>query len=356
LREPVVVLPSAPGERALAEPVAALARLAAESEVWVLPSNESELVALDAAVHELPTTLSSSIRTPGTAHDGRVRPCALTDKAGLDGLLGPSPLSFSRRLATWVWRPGDELPAGVTYPLVLKPASKDKHDSFTAVYPAKLVVVASRAELYAIVDALPEACRGRTFVLQELGAGRAVSWCGWSTHGETGGHGIHAEIKTPLGQIGGTTTLARIEPSDERLSRAAAEICSRIDLDGVFEIEFLLDDTGALTFFCEINPRPWLQVALVLESAPNPFVEYFARNGFTRTSPRIYSAAEEPATWGSAAWYLRRTPADQSLSLRMLLRTLRHDVVFTEAFTLGEQLAYLGKLVPPLLGRGRGSS
>jgi hypothetical protein len=348
LREPVVLIDGAPSDALHAELDALLRH---HAEVWCIPANEIALNNLARTASRI-TDPANGLFIPGTAsRPRRVQAVELSDKGTLHKLIADQQFSAFRTARTVCARlqalSSEEI-GGLTYPIVVKPAAKDETDSFTRAYPAKIAVASDPTELSQVVDTL-NTDPDRHWVFQEIVRGADISWCGSIMDGETAGYAIVPEIKSPRNDIGGTTTLARIEPAGSALEEAVRELASRIKLDGIFEIEFV-QDGDSLTFFFEINPRPWLQIALVLELVPCPIVQYFKSKGFTARAGS-QRRSTPPARWGSAARYMELNRGHVRLSLREFLLTAAHDVRFTRHFTWLEKARYSASLAKGVLWR-----
>jgi len=321
-----------------------LAALAERYEVWVFASNEFGINVVHEAVKGTGLIDVGKVRIPGTAFLDRVYTSAeVCNKAILYSLLESCEFNTFRKVKTqiWCWN-GDDGQLGilqgcVNFPVVIKPAAKDDRDSFTSVFPGKIVVLEDWQQLCHLVREKRDLFCDKKLLLQELVKGVNVSWFGYACGGHAEGYWITAVVKSPVGSFGGTTTLARLERMDPRLSSAVDELVKVLNLDGIFEIEFILQG-GKLHFFYEINPRPILQVALVLQQRRNIFVEYLSKKGFTLKSnygnPQVL-----PNFWGSASRYLRLN-AKKQISPAILLRTAVHDVRYSKFFHHREKISY----------------
>jgi hypothetical protein len=109
-----------------------------------------------------------------------------------------------------------------------------------------------------------------------------------------------------------------------------------LKLDGIFEIEFIRHN-GHLYFPFEINPRPALQIALVLQQKRNIFTEYLRKKGFTLTGGK--SSERYRTMWGSA-WRYMELNKGKTISLPTLLKTVVHDVRYTVYFSHRQKIFY----------------
>lgn len=324
-----------------------LIHLAQEFEVWVFPSNEVTLNRAAAVLQQIPDC--DRLHLPGTAQQNRVYTAAeLSDKAILAALRKGHDFQTFQPVTSHVLRLGDwqtlaSLEA-LPFPLLLKPATKDATDAFTQVFPEKVLILNSVEHLKRLLQQELAPFCDRQFILQSFIDGVPLSWCGYITRSSQAGHRIRAVVKSPVGSIGGTTTLATLEPMLPALDKAVSELASLLSLEGIFEIEFILKD-DRLYFFDEINPRPWLQVGLLLHSSPNLFSEYLIQHGFTGTGRTHLSKRRE---WGSTNRYLLLNPRS-AIALNRLLQTLRSDIRYSRFFSLKQKLKYTRSLVKLLL-------
>ena len=352
LEEPVLLIDSGVDDDELVE---ILARLVRQGRTWLFPSNEIALNRAESARRRLSAADAERIVIPGSAWLDREVPAAeLSDKRVLHE-------AFRGQLFTNLdvvpgavvcWRGCiDDLDGirGLGFPLVVKPTVKDAEDSFTRAFASKMVTVASFAELVALLSARPALFLGRELILQEFARGVPVSWCGCIAPDRMEGYRIASVIRSPGDRVGGTATLARIAPVDPALSAAVEELAERLHLDGIFEIEFI-QRGGRYHFFCEINPRPWLQVAAVLGPESSIFTSYLERHGFHVLSRRMPEAASI-GIWGSAHRYLALNGGRRPPSLRDLFRTLHSDVRLGPHFSGRERLVYLATAFLQLVGR-----
>ena len=94
-------------------------------------------------------------------------------------------------------------------------------------------------------------------------------------------------------QNGGTAFWVGMEKIDG-IEDAAVNILEAAGLTGIFEVEFLLDDDQAWKMI-EINPRPWLQVALSARAGlPLVYYDYCDRLNLDLPTVR---AAKQNTTW-----------------------------------------------------------
>lgn len=341
LSDPVLLV-DALGPRELARELAALAE---RHTTYVFPSNEACLNKVHDAVDSLPGALAAHVVVPGTSQS-RLLPTSrqITDKASLELALGDWVPRTCRRVHSWVIEPG-QLEAGgalaLRYPVVLKAATKRDDDWFFRQVPGKLLGAATPAELAGIVRALYERDADRVFIAQEYVEGQTFSWCGYVTNGMAFGYVLTPVIQSPTGRLGGTSTACRLVMDADDLTEAARELAQYLGLDGVFEIEFLRDGTGVV-FFGEINPRPWLQVALCLQQPRNIFAEYLVAHGFSLRDHRRRRVPRRAVLWGSAERYITYNAGQ--ISWACLARTIRRDVRLSGYYPWHRRIRYLGRI------------
>jgi len=317
--------------------------LAKQYEVWVFPSNEIMLNAVHAAMNGSEIIESRRLRIPGTAYTDRAYSSVeLSNKALMFSLLEGVQFKSIKKLKTQIlcWNGNESqviLPEGLSFPIIIKPAVKDKNDSFTKAFPAKIRIIETLDQLLRLIEQQRNLFYNREYLLQELAKGQNISWYGYVYAGHAHGYCIVPVIKSPVGSFGGTTTLARLKPTDAYLAAAIDELVRILNLDGIFEIEFDLCD-GRPYFLYEINPRPILQVSLVLQQKSNIFVKYLLKQGFT-PAPKQNNSTRLPEFWGSALRYLSLN-AGKNISLVTLFRTAIHDVHYTEYVDNKQKIFY----------------
>ena len=352
LEEAVLLIDGGVDDDELAE---IFARLVRRGEAWVFPSNEIALNRAESVRKRLAPACAERIVIPGSAWLGREVPAAeLSDKRILhEALQGQS---FAKldvvRGAVVRWRGHvDDLEGigGLDFPLVVKPTVKDAEDSFTRAFASKMVIVASFAELLRLLSARPALFLGRELIVQEFVRGVPMSWCGCIAPDRMEGHRVASVIRSPGNRAGGTATLARVARVDPALAAAVEELAERLQLDGIFEIEFI-QRGDRYHFFCEINPRPWLQVAAVLGPESSVFTSYLERHGFHVLSRRMPETGSM-GVWGSAHRYLSLNGGRRPPSLRELWHTLHSDVRLGRHFSGRERLLYLASAFLQLIAR-----
>lgn len=230
------------------------------------------------------------------------------------------------------------------FPFVVKPVQKDINDSFTKIFPSKILIIKDYEHFVNIIKKYPEIFYNRKFLIQELLKGSVISWCGYVKKDIFCGYKVKHLVKSPIGNIGGTTTFCSIEEVDKQFELAVEELLNFIQLDGIFEIEFILKNE-ILYFFHEINPRPWLQISLLLYQEPNILLEYLEKNGFSVNKKK---KEKRKIFWGSAIRYLDLNK-NKNISLRLLLKTLLHDIRLSQFFVLKERLNYIITIVKKYL-------
>jgi hypothetical protein len=349
---PVYLLDGEAGDDALRD---ALARHARWGGTWIFPTNEVVLNRAESARNRLPRHEAARIIIPGTARiGGGLSAANLSDKARVHRLLHDHPfrsLDLVRGVVVrWTGHAADlEEARGLRPPLVVKPAVKDGADSFTGAFPSKLVTVASATALQSLLRRRRKLFLHREILIQELAPGTPVSWCGYVAGGTVEGYRMRSVIRSPEGRVGGTGTLVRFEAVDGGLDAAVREIAEAMGLEGIFEVEFI-ERAGRYHFFCELNPRPWLQVASVLGRESSIFTAYLAAHGLGgRGGPLPPAASLEP--WASTERLQVLGRARGMRSLRGLTRTLRSDVRLGRFFTRYERMRYLGSRLARLAVR-----
>jgi hypothetical protein len=350
--EPVYLLDGHAGDGALRD---TLSRHARAGGTWIFPSNELVLNRVESARHRLPRHEAARLFIPGTARiAGGLSAANLSDKARIHRLLLDHPfrsLDLVRGIVVrWTGNPADLEPVhGLQPPFVVKPAVKDRSDSFTLAFPSKLVTVASIAELDTLLSDRPKLFLHRPLLIQELALGTPVSWCGYAAGGRVEGYRMRSVIRSPEGRVGGTGTLVRFEAVDAGLDAAVREIVEVLGLDGIFELEFI-ERAGRYHFFSEINPRPWLQVASVLGPESSIFTAYLAAHGLGgRGGPLPAATSLEP--WGSTERLQVLGRARGLRSLPGFTKAMRSDVRLGRFFTRYERMRYLGSSLARLAVR-----
>jgi len=333
---------------------ARLKELAGQSEAWVFPSNEVTLNAVHEAVDNTEMAKDGRLRIPGTANIDRLYSSAeVSDKEILFHLLKDSQFKMFDKLQTRIlhWKDdgrGLDVLEDLKFPVTIKPVSKDKDDTFTGIFPAKILIAESSEQFFQLLEQYRTLFYDRKFLIQELVEGKDISWFGRIYKESLRGYSIDAVVKSPVGASGGTTTLARLEPVDDNLAMAVNELARALGLDGIFEIEFILHN-DRLVFNYEINPRPILQISMILQQEPNVIVEYLLKQGFTPLykKPKIKNL---PQFWGSASRYLKLNK-DRGISLKTFFRTAAHDVRFSEFTRCKDKVFYLFSLMKSLFAK-----
>ena len=335
-----------------------LARQAETGDCLAIPGNEISLNRLVAAISRLPEPLRRRIRVAGTClMQGSISgPERLTDKEIATKLAAQAGLRSVRLVdgfevdaparSEWLReRLGTEAGAWA-----VKPATKDESDSFTRKYPGKVRLCHDLREIQCVLDD-PEFA-GRRFQIQRWIEGETISWAGSFDRGALlSGVEIRPLLKAPRGQPGGTTVLAVAEIPRPSIAEAAREMGVAMNLDGLFEIEFQVETASRVWFFGELNPRPWLQIPMILERDPDPLMDYL----------RVQGVVEEvagrkgnpyPSRWGSVVRYIELN--QKSLGIFDLVRILFCEIRLSHWYTWRERGSFLRRgLVPALAGRWR---
>lgn len=325
-----------------------LTELANEYEVFVFPSNELALNSVYKAMNESGSMKSERIIIPGTAYTDRAyNSKELSNKAILLTMFEGMRFKHFKKLKTSIlcMKGYESHISGIQnlkFPVILKPAAKDKHDSFTKVFPDKMQLIENYEQLLRLIKKHKNLLYNRKLLLQEFARGQNISWFGYIYKGRAQGYRIVAIVKSPVDSYGGTTTLAKLEFVDSDLAAAVNEIAISLNLEGIFEIEFILKD-GHLYFFYEINPRPILQTSLLLQQYHNIFLEYLRNQGFIALDNNPNSK-KKLKFWGSASRYLGLN-AGKKISIAILIRTIIYDVRYTNFFNLKEKIHYTFSLL-----------
>jgi hypothetical protein len=323
-----------------------LSELLEKSEVWVFPSNEITLNILHSLVRDRKINYVERLIIPGTSQtDKRLSSAELSNKGTLYSSLQDMEFLSFRKLETIVVS-GNDLQAlsttgTLSLPVIIKPAEKDEADIFTRNFPAKIILIETAKDLLIAANILKKFGTDRMFIIQEVQQGLNISWYGYACSGHSYGYCIVPIVKSPSDSIGGTTTLAFIEEPDSHLTGAADELVRALKLDGIFEIEFIRHD-GHLYFPFEINPRPALQIALVLQQKRNIFTEYLKEKGFAFVGGK--SSERCRTHWGSA-WRYMELNKGENISLPILLKTAVHDVRYMDCFSYSEKIFYTLSLI-----------
>jgi len=187
------------------------------------------------------------------------------------------------------------------------------------------------------------------FLVQQIIPGITISWGGYIYQGEFWGYQVTSLIKSPSAQYGGTTKLAEIKECDDKLGQAINELAQILKLDGVFEIELIAQD-NQYYFFYEINPRPWLQVALLLQQEYNIFLQYLSKNGFSIREHSSTNQVKVQKQWGSAIRYLELNEKQNTkISLKIILMILKAEIYYSQFFSYKQKIQYTFYLLKYLL-------
>ncbi len=322
-----------------------LQRLCAKNEIWILPSNEITLLQAYNTLRELNLILCSHIHIPGTAyHFKKISALELSDKGLLFDLLSHYEFKSFELTKTQSYSFKDinnlNLSDG---PHVLKLADKNLAEDFFRKYPEKIHFISSVEELYDLYEREKHFLGQRRFILQKYIQGEAVSWAGYCEGQIHEGVLIKSLIKSPVSHIGGTTTYAKKLPTTKRVDCIVSELVKELKLDGIFEIEFI--QRGDSFFLVEINPRPFLQIQLLIDHTPNLVTEYFRNKGF---EIKKHSPSTSKVFWGSTMRYLKKDKID-FINKTDLFHIFTHDVRFSSYFSIISKLKYIGQLIKLLI-------
>lgn len=341
LQEPVFLLESLEPMLLAQE----IKNLIEEYEVWILPSNEITLNLLNFTLKYIDCS-KNKLFIPGTASKKRIfNSYEISNKSILIKLIGCKKFDSFKIVKTIQINSYTNIfdLEEISFPIVIKPAQKDSADTFAKNYPSKVHILSSFEELNIFLRDKNNKSKKTKFIAQELIHGQCISWCGFASKNTSSGYEIISQHKSPSGEIGGTTTLAKLNTTRDCLKRAVNELMNYLQLEGIFEVEFILKDND-LYFFYEINPRPWLQVSLVLQQDENVFVQYFINKGFNIKSKNKYYW-NKCNTWGSASRYLQLNLKNSKFSWKIFILSVIYDVQYSQFYSFTSKIAYTYKLL-----------
>ncbi len=317
--------------------------------VWVFPSNELVLNNLYKIINNKQINNLENLKIPGSATVNRTyNSQELSNKFILFSLLKEHDFTNLNKAKTLIVKINKyfnktKYLQTIKWPVIIKPAIKDEEDSFTNFFPSKLIISKTKDEFLKAMEFIEKSYLNRKFMIQEIIEGINVSWCGYICAGESFGYQVTSLVKSPYTSYGGTTTLAKLDECEPQLQKSVDEIAKILNLDGIFEIEFIYTEQG-LYFFYEINPRPWLQVSLLLHQEKNIFLEYLSKHNLTIKINKIETKIKK--YWGSAFRYLSLNEKNNTqIFLNVLLIILKYDIIYSLHFKIIVQIKYTLKLL-----------
>lgn len=326
-------------------------------EVWIFPSNEITLNNLYTIISTGRIKAVERLKVPGTAivnQNQELTAQQISNKSLLFSILKDREFKNLQKVRTQLLQINKNFELNhyidqISFPIIIKPAQKDKMDSFTQYFPSKILMVETASEFVKIFDFLANQFLDCQFLVQQIIPGITISWGGYIYQGEFWGYQVTSLIKSPSAQYGGTTTLAEIKECDDKLGQAINELAQILKLDGVFEIELIAQD-NQYYFFYEINPRPWLQVALLLQQEYNIFLQYLSKNGFSIREHSSTNQVKVQKQWGSAIRYLELNEKQNTkISLKIILMILKAEIYYSQFFSYKQKIQYTFYLLKYLL-------
>lgn len=312
-----------------------------------MPTNEISLNIAHDVVAEVNQSVAKRIHIPGTSSMFRhISAADLSDKSVLFQLLQGKVFRCMHTVKTFIMHCDSRqdlhwIQENICYPVAIKPATKDRLDRFSGVYPAKLAVARNSDELGLIIEQNVDLFHDTKIILQEVIYGDVISWCGYVANGGNDGYCIVPLVKSPAGNVGGTTTHAKLIETNPMIQSAVDEISSILRLDGIFEIEFIIQE-DKLYFFYEINPRPILQVALLLAQERDIVTRYLISQGFTLS---VFPMLPRKSRLWSSTWRYLSLNESSGFLLREFLLILCHDIYFGIYFSFLDKVKYIFVLV-----------
>jgi predicted ATP-grasp superfamily ATP-dependent carboligase len=239
-------------EDGVKEHARAVAAVAARGEArLVLPGTEGSLRALTG--HEALFTPGTVVATaPREALDRATNKLALGALARVAGLRAPETIALP---------PGGELPAGASFPAVLKPL-RSRADAGGRLWGAVVRRVADAGALRALLAREGDG----PWLLQPLIEGTLAAVCGVAWRGELvcAVHQRSPRIWPP--GVGISSYATTVAPDPER-ERGVAALLAALRWSGVFGVQFL--ECGDQAYVIDLNPRIYGSLSLALAAGLN---------------------------------------------------------------------------------------